>query len=173
MKQQVTKYCWKEEKLLLRSNFSSFPQYFQYISNVRSKIAYTFVKCGCSIYFSLILQTWCRSTDISKYFRESLGIRDNKSWRYSISRNTMIVYKWHVHKRNDQNESISLTHWRLDTPKWVTGKQCRLRSDAALDAAECGVWSGCRLFSNSSTIFLWDYLYHIACTPKMENGLLQ
>ena len=26
------KYCGKEEKLLLRSNFSSFPQYFQYIS---------------------------------------------------------------------------------------------------------------------------------------------
>ena len=25
------KYCGKEEKLLLRSNFSSFPQYFQYI----------------------------------------------------------------------------------------------------------------------------------------------
>ena len=27
------KYCGKEEKLLLRSNFSSFPQYFRYISN--------------------------------------------------------------------------------------------------------------------------------------------
>ena len=30
--QKATKYCGKEEKLLLRSNFSSFPQYFQYIS---------------------------------------------------------------------------------------------------------------------------------------------
>ena len=30
------KYCGKEEKLLLRSNFSSFPQYFQYISNFKS-----------------------------------------------------------------------------------------------------------------------------------------
>ena len=28
---QVTKYCRKEEKLLLGSNFSPFPQYFQYI----------------------------------------------------------------------------------------------------------------------------------------------
>ena len=36
--QQATKYCGKEEKLLLRSNYSSFPQYFQYISNLRVKL---------------------------------------------------------------------------------------------------------------------------------------
>ena len=40
------KYCRKEEKLLLRSNFSSFPQYFQYISNFKSPITYQFVKCA-------------------------------------------------------------------------------------------------------------------------------
>ena len=40
------KYCRKEEKLLLRSNFSSFQQYFQYISNFKSPITYQFVKCG-------------------------------------------------------------------------------------------------------------------------------
>ena len=40
------KYCRKEEKLLLRSNFSSFPQYFQYISNFKSPVTYQFVKCG-------------------------------------------------------------------------------------------------------------------------------
>ena len=71
------KHCGKEEKLLL-SNFSSFPQYFQYISNFRSQITYTVVKYGCSIHFfpaNLI----CRGTDISKYFRESLEIRDNES----------------------------------------------------------------------------------------------
>ena len=32
IEQQVSKYCEKEEKLLIRSSFSSFPQYFQYIS---------------------------------------------------------------------------------------------------------------------------------------------
>ena len=37
-------------------NFSSFPQYFKYISDFRSQITYSFVKCGCSIYFSSILQ---------------------------------------------------------------------------------------------------------------------
>ena len=49
-------------------------------------ITYTFVKCGCSIYFflnSAILI--CRGTDISKHFRESFGIRDNESRLYLIN----------------------------------------------------------------------------------------
>ena len=45
-------------KLLLRSNFFSFPQYFQNISNFRSQITYSFVKCGASIIFSSVLQIW-------------------------------------------------------------------------------------------------------------------
>ena len=49
-----------------------------------------------------------------------------------------------------------LNHWRLETPKRVTGKQCRPRSDAAF----CGVWSGSPLFATRSTIFLKKYLYH-------------
>ena len=40
------KYCGKEEKLLPRSNFSSFSQYFKYISNFKNLITYIFVKCG-------------------------------------------------------------------------------------------------------------------------------
>ena len=55
------------------------------ISNFMSEITYTFVKCGCSIYFllnSAILI--CRGTDMSKYFRESLGIRDNESQLYFL-----------------------------------------------------------------------------------------
>ena len=77
------KYCRKEEKLLLRSNFSSFTQYFQYISNFKSPITYQFVKCGKSNYFFLnSANLICRTTDISKYFRESLGIRDNESRLY-------------------------------------------------------------------------------------------
>ena len=77
------KYCGKEENLLLRSNFSSFPQYFQYVPNFRSQITYIFVKCGCSNDFFL---QFCKSdvggTDISKCFKESLGIRDNESRLY-------------------------------------------------------------------------------------------
>ena len=65
---------------LLRSNFSSLPQYFQYISNFRSQITYLFVKCACSIYFFLnSANLICRVTDISNHFRESLGLRDGES----------------------------------------------------------------------------------------------
>ena len=53
------------------------------MSNFKSPITYTFVKCGCSIYFFLkSANLICRSTDISKYFRESLGVRDNESQLY-------------------------------------------------------------------------------------------
>ena len=82
------KYCGNEEKLLLRSNFSSFPQYFQYISNFKSPITYIFVKCGCSNYFFLnSANLICRGTDVSKYFKESLCIRDNESRLYYNAKN--------------------------------------------------------------------------------------
>ena len=66
-----TKYFGKEEELLQRSNFSSFPQYFQNISNFRRHITYSSVKCGCLIYFFInYANPIYRSMDISKYFRE-------------------------------------------------------------------------------------------------------
>ena len=81
--QHVTKYCGKEEKLLLRSKFSYFPQHFQYISNLMSQITYSFVKCGCLIYFFLnSTNLICWGREISKYFRESLGLWDNESPLY-------------------------------------------------------------------------------------------
>ena len=46
--------------------------------------------------------------------------------------------------------SVTLAHCSLETPKSVTGKQCRPRSDAA----ERGVWSGSSQIANASTIFL-------------------
>ena len=61
----------------------SFPQYFQYFSNLRGQITYSFVKYCCSIYFFLnSANLICRGTDISKYFRESLGPPDNESRLY-------------------------------------------------------------------------------------------
>ena len=47
----------------VRSNFSSFPQSFSNISNFRSQITYSFVKCGCSINF---FPQFCKS-DMSRY----------------------------------------------------------------------------------------------------------
>ena len=92
---RVIKYCGKEEKLLLRSNFTSFPQYFQYISNFRSQIIYSFVKCGFRFIFPSILQIWnliCRYTDTSKYFRESPGLWDNGSRMYMMCK----AWKWSI-----------------------------------------------------------------------------
>ena len=54
-----------------RRNFSSFPQYFQYISNLKSPITYKFVKCGCQIIFSSILQFWYVDIRISRSISES------------------------------------------------------------------------------------------------------
>ena len=111
---QVTKYCEKEEKLLLRSNFSSFPQYFQHISNFKSPITYTFVKCGCSIYFFLNSSNLiCRGTDISRYFRESIRIRDNESRLYFLCINPYremqrksIAYMTYI-KRNPEESLLT------------------------------------------------------------------
>ena len=78
----ITKYCGKEEKLLLRSNFSSFPLYFQYLKlkYICSPITYLFMKCGCSIYYFFnSANLICRGTDISKYLKESLGLPDQES----------------------------------------------------------------------------------------------
>ena len=42
-----------EKNFILRSNFSSFPQRFQYISNFNGQITYLFVKSGCSFFLNL------------------------------------------------------------------------------------------------------------------------
>ena len=70
------KILWKRGEIT-PSNFPSFSQHFQYISNFKNPITYTFVKCGCSIYFFLISANLiCRGMDILEYFKESLWIRD-------------------------------------------------------------------------------------------------
>ena len=58
------------------------------------------MKCGCSIYFfpnsaNLI----CRGTDFSKYFRESLGFRDDESQLY-------LKYLNHVYKPDTNKMNI-------------------------------------------------------------------
>ena len=55
------------------------------LTSRESPITHIFVKCGCSNYFFLNSENLiCRGTDISKYFGESLGIRDNESRLYLI-----------------------------------------------------------------------------------------
>ena len=67
----------KEQFLLLSTLL------YIYISNFRSQITYSFVKCVVQFIVFLTLSTLiCRGTDISKCFSESLGIRDNESRLY-------------------------------------------------------------------------------------------
>ena len=69
-----------KNNIVEKEQFFLFPQYFQHISNFKSPVTHIFVKCGCSSYFFLnSANLICRGTDISKYFRESLGIRDTES----------------------------------------------------------------------------------------------
>ena len=73
----------KRRNCSFKSNFTSFPQYFQHNSNFKSPITYIFVKCGCSNNFFLYSANLIyRGTEISKYLIESLGIRDSESRLY-------------------------------------------------------------------------------------------
>ena len=64
------KYCEKEEKLLL-SNFSSFPQYFQYILTSRVQLHIYLFNVVNRISFSSILQVWYVEVWISRSISES------------------------------------------------------------------------------------------------------
>ena len=70
--------------MLLRSNFSSFPHYFIYIfltSGVKLHIHLLNVVVQFIVFHTLSTLI-CRGIDISKYFSESFGIRDNESRLY-------------------------------------------------------------------------------------------
>ena len=72
IKQQVTKYCGKEEKLL-----SSFPQYFEYVFQESN---YIFILLNVVVRFNCFPQF--HKFDMSRYgskcFRGFLGLRDNE-----------------------------------------------------------------------------------------------
>ena len=66
--------------VLTWSNFSSFPQYFRYVSNFRSQFFIVICKMWCSVYFCLkCANLICRGTNNSNYFRESLGLQNNEN----------------------------------------------------------------------------------------------
>ena len=74
-------YCGKEEKLLLSPLFHNI-FYISLTSRVQLSIYLLKVVNRISFFFLNSVNLICRSTDISKYFRESLGLRDNESWLY-------------------------------------------------------------------------------------------
>ena len=80
------KILWKRGEIAPKEQFLLFSTIFSIyarISNSKSQITYIFVKFGCSNYFFFnSADLICRGTDISKYFIESLGFRDNESRLY-------------------------------------------------------------------------------------------
>ena len=71
----------------IASNFSSFPHYFIYnflTSGVKLHIHLSNVVVQYIVFITLSTLI-CRGTDISKYFGESLGIRDNESRLYLLN----------------------------------------------------------------------------------------
>ena len=64
------KIFWKKGEIALKEQ--------QCISNFRNQVTYSFVKCGCSIYFFLnFANLICRGMDILKYSTMSLVIRES------------------------------------------------------------------------------------------------
>ena len=58
------------------------------------------------------------------------------------------------------------THWRLETPKRVNGKQCRPRSDAAAD-------QGLHCLQIVQSFFFRNIFIISPDLPRIENGLFQ
>ena len=79
------KILWKRGEIAPKEGAISslFPQYFSISLTSKESNYIYFAKCGCSNYFFLnSANLICRGTDISKYFKGSLGIRDNESRLY-------------------------------------------------------------------------------------------
>ena len=112
------------------------------ISNFKSQITYSFVKCGCSIYCFFFFFVFffnsanliCRGMDISKYFRESLGLRDNDSRLYILpdTEESSILIMVNVHKFCPPK---SLIIWHIKTS--------RPRSDCAFRSSLIKIYTVC------------------------------
>ena len=72
----------RNSSLFHRSNFSSFPQYFIYLLTSGVKLHIHLLNMVRIIVFVNSANLICRRTDISKYSRESLRLRDNESRLY-------------------------------------------------------------------------------------------
>ena len=70
------KILWKRGEIVSKEQFLLFSTIFQFISNFKSQITYSFVKFGCLIYFFLnSANLICRGNDISKYSESPLDLQ--------------------------------------------------------------------------------------------------
>ena len=79
--QQVTKYCAKEEKLLINEQFLLFSTKFLiYLELSSQELFHLF--WNVVVRFIFFLNSTCRGTDISNYFRECIELLDNERRLY-------------------------------------------------------------------------------------------
>ena len=69
------------------------------------------MKCGCLIYLFLLSSAnlICRNTDISKYFRKSLGLRDNENRLYLVKESR------YVYRRDEDYTNVYVKKVYLST----------------------------------------------------------
>ena len=142
---------WKRGEIAPKEQFLLFSTLFYiYISNFRSQITYSFVKCVVQYIVFLTLSTLiCRGMDISKCFSESLGIRDNESRLYMHPEDTEI---------SQLAPRCSMIH-SPDKPKFYKKREFRdapkqlLRKITSKETSSNGKWESRSLFSVFVDIF--------------------
>ena len=110
--------------------------------------------------FSWIITLWLRWEVVIFCKQDSKGTVRQRQYTWNVKFETFLRELKTLDSVRRKNADIltlpwifgflNPTEWRLETPKHVTGKQSRPRSDAT----ECCIWSGSPLFADSSTIFL-------------------
>ena len=112
------KILWKNGEIARQEQFLLFSTIFSIY--LKSPITYKFVKCGCSNYYFLTSANMiCRGTNISKYFRESLGIRDNESRLYSQTSMARLSLRClELVQDIGKFESLKVNHGARSESKW-------------------------------------------------------
>ena len=134
----------KEQFLLFSTLF------YIYISNFRSQITYSFVKCGCSIYYFTLSQLWyievriSRSVSVSPLEFEITTV-DYTLLKQTNSQDIFVTSNCLLTKAKKLTSSI--LHKVLE--QTGLSKQYKPRSDAAF----CSIWFGSILFANQPASF--------------------
>ena len=106
------------EKLLLRSNFSSFHNIFNISLASAVKLHINFLNVVVRfIFFLNSANLICRGSDISKYFRESLGLRDDESrlYLYNLFLSNIKCRQFEVTR-----DGVTITVQRMQNSFWKT-----------------------------------------------------
>ena len=160
-----------------RSNFFSFPQYFQYISNFKNLITYIFVKCVTRIIFSSILQIWYVEVRISRSISES-------SLEFEITRVDCMDILWRQQSRNAAfprhwlHKSLMTWHGNINSTslknKWTNEEGVQLKHRLGTVKSN---WNIALEWSKTTEISPWNsqkqLKYHLETVKSNCNVILE